>query len=81
MFQRCNGEGIKCTVVDCIEFLELHNEKAKEMAIAVKCICDRTLDNRAKLVRHLDIHRGDARHLPDLSHKDTEILFPMGDQE
>ncbi len=75
IFQRYNKKGIKCIAVDCDEFLLLHEKKAKEMEIPVKCTCDRVFDNKPKLERHLKIKDGDARHLPDLNHKDTHLLF------
>lgn len=75
MFNRRNVNGIKCLIVDCAEFLILHKKKEQEMVIEVKCTCRRVFDNKEKLARHLKIHKGDARHVPDLSHKNTKSIF------
>lgn len=78
LFLRDNKKGLKCMIVDCDEFLMLHEKKAKEMNIPVKCTCSRILDNKAALSRHLEIHKTDAKHLPDLTHNNTKLLFPHG---
>ena len=75
LFQQYNKKDIKCVVVDCDEFLMLHEQKAKEMAIPVKCACNRLFDNKASLLRHISIHESDAKHVFDLSHEDTYLMF------
>ncbi len=39
------------------------------------CTCHRFFDNEEKLARHLKIHEGDARHVPDLCHGGTYLCF------
>ena len=75
IFSKHNSKGINYIVTDCPEFLKLHERKKEEMKREVRCTCGRLLDYKEKLVRHLRIHEGDARHLPDLSHPDTKLSF------
>lgn len=78
LFKSYNERNIKFTVVDCAEFLVLHKKKAKEMEREVKCTCDRLFENEAKMLRHLEIHKTDPRHVPDLEHYGTKITFKGG---
>ncbi len=75
MFGKFNIKDVRVTIVGCEEFLVLHEKKAKEMNIPVKCTCNRAFDNKPKLERHLKIKNSDARHLPDMAHASTHLLF------
>ncbi len=74
-FEQHNIGAIDSIIADVGEFMALYKAKAKEMSIVVKCTCDRLFDNKAKLVRHLGIHKGNARHVPDLCHVNTRLMF------
>ena len=75
LFQQHNMKGIKCIIVDCEEFLILYRMKLWDMTHRGKCTCGRLFDNKDGLTRHLKLCKENAKHLPDLCHKDTQVLF------
>ncbi len=39
------------------------------------CTCRRGFDSEEQFMTHMTIHAGDARHVPDLCHKNTKSIF------